>query len=104
MGKSTNGPDQTDVETMMRAIEQAHTGRVQLTVSCAGIGPGGGLAVVLSFSLPSVCGREDEDQVLVVNRWPCPLHRDWWACIFEGLYRLDRAIGRQYHQDTLPEA
>lgn len=104
LGKSTNGPDATDVETMMRAIEQAHSGEVQLTVAPAGIGPGGGLAVVLHFSQPAVGGLQSGEGVLVIAQWPCPVHRDWWACIFEGLYRLDGAIGRQYHQETLPEA
>lgn len=101
--KHSNGPDQTDVEILMRAIEQTHGGLVKLTVSPAGIGPGGGMVMVLSFEVAAVVGPTAEDQTLVVNRWPCPMHRDFWSCIFEGLYRLDGVIGRQYNQLPMPE-
>lgn len=96
-------PDKTDVEMMMRAIEGVHGGQVRLVVSPAGIGPGGGLGVVLEHSLPGVPGTDQPEATLIVNRWPCPMHRDWWPCIFEGLYRLEAAIGRKYGQSKLPE-
>lgn len=88
----------------MRSIEQSHGGQVRLTVSPAGIGATGGLAIVLSFEVASVAAASGAEQTLVVNRWPCPMHRDWWACIFEGLYRLDAKIGRDYMQQAFPDS
>lgn len=104
MAKSTNTPDETDVETMMRAIEALHGGQVTMTVSPGGIGSTGGLAIVLTHRLPAVPGVEEDTEQLVTNRWPCPHHRHFWSCIFEGLYRLDSAIGRAYIQVELPKA
>jgi len=103
MGKSTNGPDLTDVETMMRAIESLHGGTVTLTVSPAGIGSTGGLAVVLAHVTEVIEGPAGVELLTISNRWPCPMHRDFWACIFEGFYRLDGKIARSYKQTTLPE-
>jgi hypothetical protein len=89
---------------LMRNIEGTHGGIVRLTVSPAGIGATGGLVMVLSFDVESVVGPASEQQILVVNRWPCTMHSDWWACVFEGLFRLDAKIGRDYSQQSLKEA
>lgn len=99
----TNGPDLIDVETMMRAIEALHGGAVKLAISPAGIGPSGGMAVVLSYSTAALGVAGLSEDLVVTNRWPCPIHKDMWACIFEGLYRLDAAIGRNYTQRTLED-
>jgi hypothetical protein len=101
--QKTNGPDMIDIETMMRAIEALHGGAVKLAVSPAGIGPTGGLAVVLSYSTAAVGVAGLAEDLVIVNRWPCPIHRDFWSCVFEGLYRLDSAIGRNYTQRTLED-
>jgi hypothetical protein len=89
---------------MMRSIEQTHGGQVKLTVSPAGIGGTGGLAMVISFEVVSVAAAGGAEQTLVVNRWPCPMHRDWWSCVFEGLYRLDAKIARDYFQTSLTDS
>lgn len=104
MARHTNGPDLTDVETMMRAIEALHGGQVRLTFSPAGIGALGGMVVVLSYSHPSIVTGGQEEEAIVVNKWPCSIHMEIWSCVFEGLYRLDSAIGQMYVQTRLPEA
>lgn len=74
---------------------------MQLTGTPAGISATGGTAWVLSFLTPSVVPGVVMEPVLVVSRWPCPVHREFWSCIFEGLYQLDLKIARQYKQSTL---
>ena len=103
MGKSMSGPDLIDVEMMMRALEALHGGTVTLTVSPAGIGSTGGLAVVLGHAIEVVEGPAGMDLLTICNRWPCPVHKDFYSCIFEGLYRLDSKIGRSYEQQKLPK-
>jgi hypothetical protein len=74
---------------------------VQLTGTPAGISATGGTAWVLTFSTPSVPPGPEVEVVLVTSRWPCPIHSEFWSCIFEGLYQLDLRIGRHYKQGTL---
>ncbi len=91
---ATKGPGLTDIEMMMRALEATGRGQVQLTVTPAGISSSGGLSTVLSFTRPNlVVGRETEE-VLVVHRWPCEHHAEFWSCIYEGLWQLDHRISQ----------
>jgi hypothetical protein len=100
---SSIGPDLTDCETLMRGIEALHGGQLQLTVTPAGISATGGLSVVLTWTTPSVDGVLSGDPLVIVNRWPCPVHKEFWACVFEALYQMDTRIGRGYVQTSLTE-
>lgn len=95
MGKYAKyGPGPTDVEVMMRAIEQLGRGQVQLTVTPAGISATGGLSTVLSFTRATAAGGAQQEEVLVIHRWPCEQHSDFWSCIYEGLWQLDHRIAQ----------
>lgn len=89
-----HGPGPTDVEVMMRALEQINRGQVQLVLTPAGISATGGLSTVLSFLRPSVAGGPTPEEVLVIHRWPCEQHSDFWSCIYEGLWQLDHRIAQ----------
>lgn len=105
LGKySSNGPGIEDCETLMRAIEGLHAGQVQLTVTPVGISATGGLGIVLTFTAPAVPSGKSGEPILVVSRFPDVHLRDFWSCIFNGLYQLDAMIGRRYGQDTIPQA
>ena len=102
MAKHSNGPDLIDIECLMRAIESLHGGRVALSVFPGGIGFNGGLVTVLTYLEPSVEDGEYVPKAEAVGRFPCPVHSDFYACVFEGLYRLDAAVGRLYEQQVMP--
>lgn len=93
----------TDCETMMRSIEAVHGGQVQLIGTPAGISATGGLSWVLTFITPVVPGGENAEPILLISRWPCPVHTDFWSCLFEGLYQLDLKISRSYEQAKITE-
>jgi hypothetical protein len=93
-----------DCEALMRAVESLHGGHVVLTVFSAGIGGGTGLQVNLTHLEDLVPGADVETVVGVSSIWPCSQHRDFWACVFDGLYKLDFAIGQSYKQQPLPTA
>jgi hypothetical protein len=99
-----NGPDLIDCEALMRAIESLHEGKVVLTVFSAGIGGGTGLQVNITHILDDLTEGDLTAVTGVSSAWPCGQHREFWACIFEGLYKLDYAIGQSYHQQKMPQA
>lgn len=88
------GPGMTDIEMMMRALEQTGRGQVQLTVTPAGISGTGGLSTVLSFTRPHLADGSPLEEVLVIHRWPCEQHAEFWSCIYEGLWQLDHRIAQ----------
>lgn len=101
--QSTNGPDWTDIEAMMRAQEALHTGAVVLTVSTVGIGATGGMALSAHHVLETLADGGTLTGVGVDTLWPNRTHRTLEACIYELLYRLDFAIGEAYQQMKMPE-
>lgn len=101
MGKSSNGPDLVDVESVMRALGALHSGHVVLSVQPLGNGFGTGVAVKLSMNfdvlpgsaLPAVVGSDSE--------WPCGVCGSFWGHVFNGLYALDFKIGEVYGNSKL---
>lgn len=91
-----------DCEALMRAIESLHGGKVVLTLSSEGIGGGTGLKSTLSWLDEDLSAGMMVPRVSVVGSWPCSHHKDFWACVFDGLYRLDFAIGQTYTQPPIP--
>jgi len=104
MGKSTNGPDMIDCEALMRAIESLHGGTVVLTVFSEGIGGGTGLHVNITHIQDSLPSEPYVEAIGVGSVWPCGSHVDFWACVFEGLYKLDFKVSEAFVQQELPEA
>lgn len=96
---SQRGPGSTDIEMMMRALEITHRGQVQLTVTPAGISATGGMSTVLSFTRPSLADGSRPEEVLVIHRWPCEQHSEFWGCIYEGLWQLDHRISQVIPDD-----
>lgn len=93
-----------DCEALMRAIESLHGGKVVLTVFSEGIGGGTGLKVNLVHVVEHLPFGAEELVTGVSSNWPCGSHREFWSCVFDGLYKLDFAIGKSYKQQRLPDA
>lgn len=102
MGKySTNGPDWTDVEMLMRAIGTMHSGVVGLTCLPRGIGSTGGISVGASIMFNALPGSAIPDGVTIVKDWPCNTHAEFAAHCFAALHELDFAIGQTYQNEAL---
>lgn len=101
MGKSTNGPDWTDVEMMMRAMGSLHSGRVGLTILPLGIGSSGGLSIACSMMFDVLPGSSLPAVVSTESTWPCNSHADLVAHVFGGLHRLDFEISKVYSNEVL---
>lgn len=99
--KSTNGPDVTDVESLMRAIGTLHSATVSATFSPDGIGSTGGVKLTLSASFDVLPGSSVARLIVAESRWPCPEGHDIWAHIFQGLYQLDYQISQAYQNESL---
>lgn len=99
--KSTNGPDWTDVETLMRAIGGLHSGHVGLCLSPSGTGASGGLKIDLVMRFDVLPGSSLPAVVTAESDWPCPEGHDLAAHIFQGLYQLDYQISEVYKQESL---
>lgn len=100
--KSTNGPDWTDIEAMLRSIEGLHGGAVVLSVSTVGIGASGGLALSAVHSLETLAENATHSGVGVDALWPskdCATMEGLW---YQLLWRLDFAIGENYQQQKIP--
>jgi hypothetical protein len=100
--QSTNGPDWTDIEAMMRALESVHTGEVVLTVSTVGIGATGGMALSAHHVLATLGEDATHTGCGVDTLWPNRQHTTLEAAVYELLYRLDFAIGDHYQQEKIP--
>jgi len=102
MGKQSNGPDWTDVETMCRAMSALHSGEVGLTFLPVGIGSTGGLSVAASIMLSVLPGSRIPPCVSVVKNWPCSQHTTLEGHAFALLHELDFKISQVYEQSELP--
>jgi hypothetical protein len=101
MGKSTTGPDWTDVEMMMRALSSLHSGEVGLTILAVGPGSSGGVSVAASIMFNVLPGSSLPPCVSVVKDWPCTNHVELAAHCFALLHELDYEISKVYNQETL---
>jgi hypothetical protein len=99
--KSTNGPDWTDVEMMLRAMSSLHSGEVGVTVLPRGIGSNGGLSVATSIMFHTLPGSSLPPQVMVAKDWPCTQHADLCGHVFALLHELDFEISKVYNQESL---
>lgn len=101
MGKSTNGPDWTDIETLIRAIGGLHSGKVGVTILPRGIGSTGGLSIGCSMMFDVLPGSSLPPGITVTKDWPCKQHADLESCVFAGLYALDFEISKVYQNEAL---
>lgn len=101
--KHSNGPDWTDVETMMRSIGSLHSGECGLTVLPRGIGAIGGVSVGASIMFHVLPGSRLPPSVSVIKDWPCSSHKDLASHCFALLHELDFAISKVYENKVLWE-
>jgi hypothetical protein len=102
MGKfSSNGPDWTDVEMLMRAIGTLHSGGVGLTLLPRGTGSTGGISVGASIMFDVLPGSSIPEGLTVTGDWPCADHSTFEGHCFFPLHQLDFEIGETYKQEIL---
>jgi hypothetical protein len=101
MGKSTSGPDETDVIGMMMAIGSLHSGHVELNVRQDGIGFSPSVVTSCQMHFNVLPGSSLPEIVGVEGKWPCPEHQTLWAHLYDGLYKLDFAISQVYQNEKL---
>lgn len=99
--KSGNGPDWTDIETMMRAIGALHSGLVVLCVSPLGIGSTGGVHLTASMSFDLLPGSSLPPRVETEVNWPNPDNATLEGCAYRLLFALDAEISIVYKQEGL---
>jgi hypothetical protein len=99
--KSTNGPDWTDVEMMIRSLNALHSGEAGLTILARGIGSSGGISVAASIMFNVLPGSSLPPCVSVVKDWPCTSHAELAAHSFALLHELDYEISKVYKQESL---
>lgn len=103
MGKSSNGPDWTDVEVMCRALGALHSGHAGLTFLPYGIGGTGGWSVSASIMFDVLPGSSLPPCVSVIKKWPCRGHATMAGHAFALLHELDFEVSKVYEQSTLWE-
>jgi len=103
MGKSTMGPDWTDIESLCRAIGGLHSGRVGLTILPRGIGSTGGLEIGASIMFDVLPGSSLPPTVSVIKHWPCVSHADLAGHSYALLLELDFEISKVYKNEVLWE-
>lgn len=101
MGKYSSGPDEKDVETMMRAMGALHSGVVTLTVSPDGIGSNTGLKMTAMMHFNVLPGSSLPATVVHDSRYPCQNCASFWGHAFNALYGLDALVGKAYEQTEL---
>jgi len=98
-------PDWTDVAMLMKAIEALHGVMLFITTSAGVFDGPASITTVAAFK----CDQRGEASVLgspvlaLSGEWPCPQHKDWYACVMSALYSMDTELGRKlWGQSKLP--
>lgn len=99
--KSSNGPDWTDIETMMRALEALHGAHVALIVSPAGTGSTGGVDIAASALFERLPGSSLPEGVACHRQWPHDGNATLDGAAYRLLHELDYAISQVYQQENL---
>jgi hypothetical protein len=102
VGKSTNGPEWTDVAMMMEALSVLHECHVGCLVTTDGQGHNGRLHISLIAQFDVLPGSAMPEKVIADSHWPNADARDLAAWVYGGLYALDFKIGEAYQQRFLP--
>lgn len=103
MGKSTNGPDWTDVAMMMSALGTLHECVVGCLITGVTQGHNGMLQIDLVATFSPLPGSGAVSEVRATSGWPNNDGRELAAWVYGGLYALDFKIGEAYQQRFLPE-
>lgn len=99
--KSTNGPDELDCETLMRAMGALHSGHVGLMFSPLGTGATGGVLVAAMMNFDVLPGSSLPAAVVAEGPFPCAECGSFWGHAFSVLQALDVKIGEVYKNESL---
>ena len=99
--KSSNGPDETDMETMMRALSALHSGHVAIIISPAGLGFNGGVDIAASMIFDVLPGSSIPTAVAANVSWPNNTSKTIWGAAYCALHALDVEIGKVYKNESL---
>jgi hypothetical protein len=99
--KSSSGPDETDLESLMRAISGVHSARVAFTVQPLGTGFSGGVSILATASFTLLPGSSLPPIVDYESKWPNNEGLPFLAEIFRCLYQLDYRISQVYQNEEL---
>ncbi len=99
--KSTNGPDEVDCETMMRALSALHSGSVGLMFTPVGTGSSGGVSMAAMMNFDVLPGSSLPAAVAAEGHYPCGECGTFWSHAYSLLYALDQKIGEIYKQESL---
>ncbi len=99
--KSTNGPDELDCETMMRALGALHSGHVGVMFSPLGTGSSGGVLVSAMMTFDVLPGSSLPGGVVAEGPYPCKDCKSFWGHVYSVLHALDFKIGEVYKQESL---
>lgn len=101
MGKSTNGPDWTDVAMLMSAIGALHTCEVSLTVTVATQGHNGTLQLLAEAKFHLLPGSGLPKTVSIKEEWPSRRNSSVGETAYNAVWQLDHAISQVYEQMSL---
>ena len=101
MGKSTSGPDWTDVATFMSALDALHAGRTGVLITVAGQGHNGSMHIAITTVFATLPGSTMAREVVSESDWPCKECASLEQHLYGGLYAHDFAIGTVYQQRFL---
>ena len=105
MGKSSSGPDWTDVAMLMNAIGSLHGCQVVLTVTAGTQGHNGQLEVLAEARFELLPGSSLPRVVVIREPWPSKRQREFEAAAYNAIWQLDYQISKVYEQMTLlPQA
>lgn len=104
VGKSSSGPDWTDVAMMISALQSLHGCGVGCLLTAPMDGHSGIVQIDLIATFPALPGSTQVSEVRVTSQWPNNDGRELQAWVYGGLYALDFRIGETYQQQVLPGA
>lgn len=98
---SSNGPDEVDLETMMRAMGALHSGVAELQLSPLGIGGSGGLITTARLIFHTMPGSALPAVVGATSNWPCKQCKSFYGHLYHLLHALDQEVGKAYRNEEL---
>jgi len=99
--KSTNGPDWTDIASLMSAIEVMHTCRVSLIVTAGSQGHNGGIHVVALAVFDRLPGSGIPKQAEAKGDFPTARTKTFDGLCYALVFELDYAIQQLYEQQLM---
>jgi hypothetical protein len=103
MGKSSIGPEWTDVVMFMSALDTLHDCRTVLSITAGLNGKNGSMDINLTSTFPVLDGSSLPREVVSQSEWPCPDCSSLAMHVYGGCYKHDWAISQAYTQKSVAE-